>query len=141
MTARKDSIQQGFEAAAAFRTQLRRFLKRTEMATTEAGLSPQRYDLLLAIAAADEAVTISRLCALLDMRQPAVTELVKRAEEAGLVYRAPATVDRRVVLVSATHEGESRLQAAYDALHEDRLALAEALDLLKLTFASQAPQG
>jgi DNA-binding MarR family transcriptional regulator len=124
------------EHAAAFRAELRRFLNRTETATTEAGLTPQRYDLLLAITAAGGQATINELCAHLQMRQTAVTELVKRAEEAGLTVRTQSTIDRRVVLVSITDEAERRLRRGFEALRDDREALAEALTLLKATFES-----
>ena len=73
----RSSIQAEIEHAAAFRAELRRFLARTETATTDAGLTPQRYDLLLAIKAAGGKATINELCSYLEMRQTGVTELVK----------------------------------------------------------------
>jgi DNA-binding MarR family transcriptional regulator len=124
-------MQAEIEHAASFRAELRRFLARTETATSEAGLTPQRYDLLLAIKSAAGQATISELCNHLQMRQTAVTELVKRAEEAGLVVRTQSTVDRRVVLVSITTEAETRLARGFEALRDDRAALSEALTALK----------
>ncbi len=123
-----------FEQAAAFRAELRRFLRRTETTTTEAGLTPQRYDLLLAIEAAGGEATINELCSHLQMQQTAVTELVKRTEEAGLVTRTQSTVDRRVVLVTVTTEGKKRLRRGFEALRKDRVSLAAALELLRSTF-------
>jgi DNA-binding MarR family transcriptional regulator len=75
-----------FASAAAFRSELRRFLRRTEVVAGEAGLTPQRYDLLLMIHSAGgrDGVRVTELCELLQMQQTAVSELVKRAEEAGL---------------------------------------------------------
>jgi DNA-binding MarR family transcriptional regulator len=128
-----------FEHAAAFRAELRRFLSRTELATTEAGLTPQRYDLLLAIKAAHGQATIGELCRQLQMRQTAVTELVKRTEEAGLVLRTQSDRDRRVVLVTLTESGEQRLLQGFAALRTDRAALAEALVLLKTTLDASPP--
>jgi DNA-binding MarR family transcriptional regulator len=122
------------EQAAAFRAELRRFLNRTEAATAEAGLTPQRYDLLLAIRAAGGESTINELCTHLDMRQTAVTELVKRAEEAGIVTRTQSSVDRRVVLVRITSVGQGRLERGFAALRADRVALGNALDQLKSAF-------
>jgi DNA-binding MarR family transcriptional regulator len=134
-TSKLDEIAHAeLEHAAAFRAELRRFLRRTETATTEAGLTPQRYDLLLAIEAAGGEATINELCAYLQMRQTGVTELVKRTEEAGLVLRTQSTLDRRVVLVSVTAEGRKRLRRGFEALRDDRVALAAALELLKSTF-------
>jgi DNA-binding MarR family transcriptional regulator len=113
---------------AAFRTELRRFLHRVEAATLAAGLTPQRYDLLLMIkAAADgsESSTVSRLCTDLDLRQTAVTELVKRSEEAGLVRRAQSADDGRVYEISLTAEGEARLLRVFNALTDDRNAFVD----------------
>ena len=111
--------------AAAYRTELRRFLHRTDSVAGEAGLTSQRYDLLLMIAAAGE-VQVTELCELLHMQQTAVTELVKRSEEAGLVKRRPSREDGRVWLLRLTGDGERRLQRAFAALREDREALAKA---------------
>ena len=79
-------------AAAAFRTALRRFLHRTESVAAEAGLTPQRYDLLLMIRSAGE-LRVTELCELLHLQQTAVTELVNRTEEAGLIVRRPSRED------------------------------------------------
>lgn len=109
--------------AAAFRRALRRFLRRTEEATAAAGLSPQRYNLLLMIKAAElggEAASVSRLVGELELPQTAVSELVRRAEEAGLVTRTRSVDDGRVALLGLTREGEQRLMAAFAALRDDR---------------------
>jgi len=111
--------------AAAFRTELRRFLFRTDAVTAEAGLTPQRYDLLLMIASAGE-LRVTELCELLQLQQTAVTELVKRTEEAGLIGRRPSSEDGRVWLLHVTAEGERRLLRAFAALRDDREALAAA---------------
>src|ERR671937_1909228 len=110
---------------AAFRTALRRFLHRTESVAAQAGLTPQRYDLLLMIRSAGE-LRVTELCELLHLQQTAVTELVKRTEEAGLIERAPSDEDGRVWLLRLTIEGERRLMRVFGALREDRAALAAA---------------
>jgi DNA-binding MarR family transcriptional regulator len=71
-------------------------------------------------------VRLGELCELLQLRQTAVTELVKRTEQAGLIERRSSSDDGRVSLLRLTAEGESRLLRAFDALHEDRAALAKA---------------
>lgn len=109
--------------AAAFRSELRRFLHRTDTVAKQAGLTSQRYDLLLTVASAGE-VRITELCTLLHLRQTAVTELVKRTEEAGLIARRQSMDDGRVWLLGLTREGERRLRRAFAALREDRQALA-----------------
>lgn len=117
------------ERAAAFRSALRAFLVRTEEAAAAVGLTPQRYNLLLLIKAGrDKTATVSEISARLSLRQTAVTELVRRAEEAGLVRREQSGVDRRVSLLRLTREGDRRLMDAFVALGEDRQALARALD-------------
>ena len=129
---RKTRLGQEMVEAAAFRTALRRFLRRTDDVAAAAGLTSQRYDLLLMIdsVGGDEGVRLTELCELLQMQQTAVTELVKRAVEAGLVTRATSPEDRRVVLLRVTAEGKARLRQAFTGLRGDRAALAVALDEL-----------
>jgi DNA-binding MarR family transcriptional regulator len=130
------ATQAEIEHAAAFRAELRRFLSRTESAAAEAGLTSQRYDLVLAIRAAGGASTINELCRQLHMRQTAVTELVKRAEEAGLVTRSQSTSDRRVVIVRNTADAEMRLARCVELLRSEREALSESLGQVIATFES-----
>ncbi len=87
------------QRAARFRTELRRFLHATAATATKEGLTPERYDLLLMIeaaTAAGEPPTVTSLIDTLDLRQQAVTELVKRAIAAGLVAREASDQDGRV---------------------------------------------
>ena len=128
------------EQAAKFRAELRRFLSRSDEASAEAGLTPQRFDLLLAINDAGGEATINELCAHLEMRQTAVTELVKRAQEAGLVTRTQSTVDRRVVLVRSTSDADARFERGFAALEVDRPGLVAALERLKSTLEPPAPE-
>lgn len=125
---RQPSLAREIERAAAFRSALRAFLVRTEESAAAVGLTPQRYNLLLLIKAGGETSTVSELAARLSLRQTAVTELVRRAEDAGLVAREQSGVDRRSSLLRLTPEGDRRLMGAFVALGEDRRALARALD-------------
>lgn len=123
--------------AAAFRTELRRFLRRTEAVAAGAGLTSQRYDLLLMIRSAGAGASelrVTELCERLQLRQTAVTELVKRTEDAGLIERRPSSEDGRVWLLRLTAEGERRLMDAFAALRDDRDALAAAFDDVDMTF-------
>lgn len=124
--------------AAAFRTELRRFVARTDSVAAAAGLTPQRYDLLLMIASAGE-LRVTELCRLLQLQQTAVTELVKRSEEAGLIERRPSSVDGRVSLLGLTAEGERRLMRAFSALRDDRDELAATFREVDRTFRAAAP--
>src|SRR5205085_10428535 len=88
--------------AAEFRRLLRRFTAHGDTAVRRAGLTPQRYLLLLAIkGAADgsQSRSIGQLTDDLQLAQSSVTEQVDRAEAAGLVVRAGAETDGRTVLV------------------------------------------
>ncbi len=124
-----------FIRAAEFRRALRRFVRRTEQAVTRYGLTPQRYQLLLFVkASADGEATLSELTDALQLAQSTVTELVQRAEEAGLVSRTQSGVDGRVVLVRLTDEGESRLLEAFVALRNDRDLMADAFQQVDRRF-------
>jgi DNA-binding MarR family transcriptional regulator len=121
--------------AAAFRSALRHFLARTDEVANAAGLTSQRYDLLLAIkTGAGASSTVTELAGRLSLRQTAVTELVKRAEEAGLIERATSAADGRISVLTLTAEGERRLLAAFVGLREERRQLAEAMSAVGSSF-------
>src|SRR6188472_2460939 len=97
---------------AEFRAALRGFLRKSERNSRAAGLTPQRYLLLLMIKGAPdgrEHSTVTELADRLQLAQSTVTELVRRAEEAGLVERAQSADDGRVAHLKLTAEGEQRL--------------------------------
>jgi DNA-binding MarR family transcriptional regulator len=111
---------------AEFRSALRRFLRRTENVARSAGLTPQRYLLLLMIKGApdgSEMSTVTELSDRLQLAQSTVTELVGRAEQAGLLIRRPSEVDARVAHVCLTEEGERRLEQAFALLEGERETL------------------
>jgi DNA-binding MarR family transcriptional regulator len=115
-----------YPAAAAFRAELRRFLRTSEECARKHGLTPRQYVLLLMIAGAEGATsTVSYLVDQLRLTQSAVTELVQRAAEAGLLTRAPSPSDGRVIDLRLTPDGERRLAAVYDDLGPERAQLAE----------------
>jgi len=125
--------------AAAFRSELRRFLRRSDELATDFGLTPQRYDLLLQLKAApDGHSTVTELGKRLHLRQTAVTELVKRAEEAGLVQRRRSDQDRRVFLLELTEDGDRRVTLVFNALRRDRAAFARAFEQLDLHFRASS---
>ena len=98
----------------------------TNAVPTRAGLSSQRYDLLLMIKSAGE-VRVTELCDLLQLQQTAVTQLVRLTEEAGLVERRNDVDDGRVSLLRLTPAGEAVLQQVLAALRGESEGLAEAL--------------
>jgi len=121
-------------AVAEFRAALRGFLRGTEQKARRAGLTPQRYLLLLMIkGAADgsERSTVTELAERLQLAQSTVTELVRRAEEAGLIRREPSRSDGRVAHLHLSKEGERRLGQAVELLEAERSALREAFQHLE----------
>jgi DNA-binding MarR family transcriptional regulator len=140
-TASRGAREHEVARVARFRTELRRFLLRTEQASREAGLTPQRYDLLLMIEAMSgpSGVRLMELCEPLQLKQTAVTELVKRALDAGLVDSRPAPDDRRGRLLTLTGEGRSRLLRAFKSLEADRAALAATFAELDARFQAASP--
>lgn len=121
-----------YRAAARFRAALRVFLRKSEVAARAAGLTPRQHLLLLQIAGAEEGIsTVSDLVEKLALTQSAVTELVQRAEAAGLVGRAGSPLDGRVVNLSLTAEGEQRLAEVHRALGPERAELRRVIDTLE----------
>lgn len=122
-------------AAAELRAALRSFMRESERVAHRAGLTPQRYLLLLAIqGAADgsERSTIMELTDRLQLAQSTVTELVQRAEETGLVEREPMNARTRTVEIRLTVEGRRRLRDAFRELATERHRLSETIRALGL---------
>ena len=118
-----------YVAVAEFRAGLRQFLRRSERIARQAGLTPQRYLLLLMIKGAvdgSEQSTVTELAGRLQLAQSTVTELVRRAEETGLVERKQSHTDARVVHLRLTPEGCRRLELAYTGLATERSQLRDA---------------
>lgn len=121
-----------YRSAALFREELRHFLRRTETAARGVGITPRQYLLLLQIAGSDEeTATVSDLVHKLALTQSAVTELVQRAEQAGLVARAQSSADGRVVNLTLTVLGVERLGAVHVALGPERAQLRTLIDSLE----------
>ena len=115
---------------ADFRVALRRFVHRTERVARECGLTPRWYLLLLLIKGApdlSERSTVTDLADRLHLAQSSVTELVARAEQAGLIDREPSADDARVAYLRLTEEGERRFSEAFQSLKAERQALREAI--------------
>jgi DNA-binding MarR family transcriptional regulator len=120
-----------YEAAAQFRAELRRFLRRSENCSRAYGITPRQHLLLLQIAGAPNGTTtVSDLVNTLSLTQSAVTELVQRAEAAGLVERRPSRDDGRVVHLSLTALGADKLAAVHAALGPERQHLRRVVDTL-----------
>ena len=114
---------------AEFRAALRQFLRKSERVARASGLTPQRYLLLLMIKGApdrSEQSTVTELADRLQLAQSSVTELVRRAEEVGLVQREASSADGRVAHLRLTAEGERRLARSFVSLAAEREQLRQA---------------
>jgi len=121
---------EAIRATAAFRASLRRFERTSDQIAYEHGLTPQRYLLLLMIkGAADgsERSTVSELARRLQIAQHTATELVRRAEDAGLLRRERSAHDARISFLTLTDEGERRFALAFRDHRSERNALLSAL--------------
>jgi len=112
---------------AAFRYQLRRFLRFSENAARACGLTPQQHQLLLGVAGYTGRgwATVSELAEFLQARHNAVVGLVERAERRKLVHKERAGGDRRFVRVYATPRGQKILEEL-TRLHRKELADVQA---------------
>jgi DNA-binding MarR family transcriptional regulator len=122
---------------AAFRSQLRSFLRHSERRCLSLGLTPQRFVLLLLIDGAPDGsrrASFTDLAARLELERNTVTELCARAEEAGLIVREPSAVDKRVVYLRLTKEGDRLLQRALAETDDARRELLEAFESLADAF-------
>jgi DNA-binding MarR family transcriptional regulator len=73
---------------------------------------------------------VSELSERLQLAQSTVTELVQRAEGAGLLKREPSGEDGRVVHLTLTGKGEAALERVHGELRPEREALLQLLGLL-----------
>src|SRR3989440_7558838 len=121
---------------AEFRSALRRFLRTTERNSRAAGLTPQRYLLLLMVKGAEDGSgrsTVTELAERLQLAQSTVTELVRRAEEVGLLERERSPDDGRIAFLRLTPQGGRRLGRAVTNNATERPALLDAFSYLKGT--------
>jgi DNA-binding MarR family transcriptional regulator len=123
-------------SVAEFRSALRRFLRHSERIARQSGLTPQRHLLLLMVKGApdgSETTTVTDLADRLQLAQSTVTELVSRAEDAGLLRREPSAADGRVAYLRLTAEGERRLAKSFTNHATERRALQDAFRHLEQT--------
>ena len=124
-----------YEALSDFRFRLRSFLRFSEDAAREEGITVLQYQLMLHTQgfAGREWATVSEIAERLQAQPHGVVALVSRCEESGLVQRKPSQVDRRQVEVHLLPAGRKKL-ARLAALHADQLdGLAEVVRLASKT--------
>jgi DNA-binding MarR family transcriptional regulator len=96
---------------AELRFEMRRFLHFSESAALEAGLQPQQHQLLLQVAGAPEATTVSIAYAAerLGLKHNSTVELVDRSEREDLLTRAADPGDKRRAILRVTRKGNQIL--------------------------------
>ena len=119
---------------AAFRHALRKFLRFSELAAAEAGISGQHYQAMLVVRGCpeDERVTINDLAQQLLIRHNSAVELVDRLVEEDLLTREVSSSDRRKVELHLTARGR-QIMAKLAAVH--RRELQRIGPILKQFFA------
>ena len=120
--------KQDFEALARFRFGIRSYLRFSEETVRQHGVTPQQYQLMLAIKGfpgRDWAV-VRELADRLQLRHHSVVELINRAEREGLVERSTDPDDRRAVRIQLTKEGDWVL-GRLSGLHRDQLRRMNAI--------------
>ena len=130
-----------YQALAAFRHALRRFLAFSAAEAKRAGTTPQQHQALLSIRAAPngEALTVRELAAHLLINHNSAVELVDRLVKAGLVKRKPDGADRRRVQIKLTTKAD-RLLERLSAAHLRELRSAGPAFLAVLNQLAQMPE-
>ena len=107
-----DLSKSDYENLAAWRYQLRQFLRFSEEAASAEGLAPQQHQALLAIKGfpGRDYVTIGELAERLHLKHHSTVGLVDRLTQHRLLQRKPSTVDRRRVEVRLTARGEAVIE-------------------------------
>jgi DNA-binding MarR family transcriptional regulator len=118
------------EALSEFRFRLRSFLRFSEDAARDAGITVLQYQVLLHTQGfpGREWASVGEIAERLQAQPHGVVALVSRCEEAGLVKRKPSTVDRRLVEVHLLPKGRKVLA---------QLAQQHALELSHLAEAAR----
>lgn len=130
---------EAFRDLAWFRYQLRKFLRFSEKAAQQCGITHQHHQLMLGVAGftGSGCATVSELAEFLQERHNSVVGLVERAVTRGLVRKEQDAVDRRRVVVSLTPLGEDIL-GKLSKLHQAQIKQVQAGFF---TRQSHAPEG
>jgi DNA-binding MarR family transcriptional regulator len=121
---RKLSVED-YELLAQFRWSLRQFLRFSECAAREAGLTPQQHQALLAIKGfgGKQPILIGELADRLQILHHSAVGLADRLGQKGYVKRLPDQSDRRRVHLVLTPRGETILETL-SAAHREQLSAA-----------------
>jgi DNA-binding MarR family transcriptional regulator len=111
-----------YQRLLEFRAGLRRFERWSQQQAAEAGLTPAKHQLLLAVRGHpdDRGPTITDAADYLQSQHHSVVELVDRAERDGLIRRTTDPSDHRVVRLRLNPSGRRSLESLA-ALHLEEL--------------------
>jgi len=112
------------KAILALRTTAQRVENSLAAWFLEVGLTPQKFGVLIVLAAEDGPISLSELRRYLSTTQANVTGLVAGLEEGGLIERKASREDRRVSFVSLSRAGRRLVDArlpAYFARNREAL--------------------
>lgn len=111
MTAHRTLDDADYQRLLGFRTELRRFVAWSEERAAEEGLTAMQHQLLLAVRGNpdERGATVGAVADALLVRHHSASELVDRAELAGLVKRTRDSDDHRVVRLHITRAGAAKL--------------------------------
>jgi DNA-binding MarR family transcriptional regulator len=121
-----------YEKLAAFRFNLRQFLRFSEVAARSVGLTSQQHQALLSIKGFPDGkvITIGRLAEQLQVAHHTAVELVDRLTFQDLVWREASIVDRRQVHIKLTDRGEEVLEALTSVHRQELRHLSKRLNSL-----------
>lgn len=132
-----------YQRLLSFRTELRSFLRWSEDAASNAGLTPALHQLLLAVRGqrGEGPPSVGDVAEALHMRHHSAVELAQRAEAAGMLSRVKDPADQRRIRLVLTSEGQERLDAL-TAEHLPRIAqLSVVLRELTSVGGADRPSG
>jgi len=106
---------------AAFRRVLRGFLRFSELAAAEVGLTAQHYQAMLILRSCppEQPVSISELAAQLLIKHNSAVGLVDRLEQQRLILRESSSIDRRKIELRLTRRGREVLAKLASMHHRE----------------------
>lgn len=118
-----------YEKLASFRYALRRFLRFSEEAATEAGMTPHQHQALLAIHGMPgrDFATVGELAERLQIRPNTALELATRMIQEDLLHRKKSGEDKRAVHLRLTPSGLRKLELLSVAHRQELARIGPAL--------------
>jgi DNA-binding MarR family transcriptional regulator len=131
-TASRKITQKEYEKLAAFRFNLRQFLRFSEVAARSVGLTSRQHQALLSIKGFPDGktITIGQLADQLQVAHHTAVELVDRLTLQDLVLREASIEDRRHVHIKLTDRGVEILEALSWVHREELRRLSSRLNSL-----------